>query len=293
MRELCWWLVDVLSHALQPGERDAVRGDFAESGETGAQALRGLLGLVVQRQAEVWRDWPPWLALIGLIAPLAMLLSIVSTSVANQSATYAWLYAHNWDWALLRYVEFWYELRDSVTLVFARCLPLVCWSWTAGFVIGSVSRRSVHIYGVPSCLMLVFGLLGAPRYLAYLVEQARRPLPPGDHILTLELYREILPWIVQVMLVAAPFLWGMQQGTNARGFRPGIRVALWTAAIGTLALLTVQEPGFGVLREANWLQRIWQTWPMHLLQLIAYWPVGYLAAREISSRWHDRAASTV
>ena len=59
MRGLCWWLVDVLSHALRPGERDAVRGDFAESGETGAQALRGLLGLVVRRQTEVWRDWPP------------------------------------------------------------------------------------------------------------------------------------------------------------------------------------------------------------------------------------------
>jgi hypothetical protein len=286
-------LVDVLSHALRPGERDAVRGDFAESGETGAQALRGLLGLVVRRQTEVWRDWPPWLALIGLIAPLTMLLSIVSTGVANQSATYAWLYAHNWDWALLRYVEFWYEFRDSVTLVFVRCLPLVCWSWTAGFVIGSVSRRSVHIYGVPSCLMLAFGLLGAPRYLAYLVEQTRYPLPPGDRILTLELYRQILPWIVQVMLVVAPFLWGMQQGTNARGFRPGFRVALWTAAIGALALLTVKEPGFGFFREANWLRRIWQTWPMQLLQLIVYWPVGYLAAREISSRWHGRAASTV
>ena len=35
MTRIYWWLVDLLSRTLEPDERDAVRGDFAESGETG------------------------------------------------------------------------------------------------------------------------------------------------------------------------------------------------------------------------------------------------------------------
>ena len=101
MNRICWWLVDVVSRMLEPGERDVVRGDFAESGESGGRALRDVLGLVVRRQAALWKDWRPWLALVGLIVPLAMLLSIVSRITAGQSATYIWLYANNWDWALL------------------------------------------------------------------------------------------------------------------------------------------------------------------------------------------------
>ena len=40
------WLADKLSLALEPHERDALRGDHAELGVTGTQALRDVLGLV-------------------------------------------------------------------------------------------------------------------------------------------------------------------------------------------------------------------------------------------------------
>ena len=39
MIRLWWWLVDIVSQGLEPDERDAVRGDLAECGETGGQAL--------------------------------------------------------------------------------------------------------------------------------------------------------------------------------------------------------------------------------------------------------------
>jgi hypothetical protein len=71
MTRLCWWLVDIASRILEPDERDAVQGDFAESGETGGQALRGLLGLLIRRHAALWKDWRPWLALVSLLAPMA------------------------------------------------------------------------------------------------------------------------------------------------------------------------------------------------------------------------------
>src|SRR5205823_12219606 len=51
-----------------PDERVAVRGDFAESGETGGQALHDVLGLVVRRQAALWQGWRPWLVFVGLVA---------------------------------------------------------------------------------------------------------------------------------------------------------------------------------------------------------------------------------
>jgi hypothetical protein len=37
-----WRLVDLVSRMLEPDERDAVRGDFAESRETGGQAFARL-----------------------------------------------------------------------------------------------------------------------------------------------------------------------------------------------------------------------------------------------------------
>ncbi len=68
---------------LEPDEREAVRGDFAESGETSGQALRNVLGLVLRRQAALWKDWRPWLALVGLVAPLGVLLSLVARREAG------------------------------------------------------------------------------------------------------------------------------------------------------------------------------------------------------------------
>ena len=35
MNGICWWLADIASRMLEPGERDVVLGDFAESGEAG------------------------------------------------------------------------------------------------------------------------------------------------------------------------------------------------------------------------------------------------------------------
>jgi hypothetical protein len=294
MTRIYWWLVDTVSRTLEPGERDVVLGDFEESGESGGRALRGVLGLVVWRQAVLWKDWRPWLVLVGLIVPLGMLLSIVSSLTAGVSATYIWLYANNWDWALLRYAEFWYEAVDSLALVFVKCLTLVCWSWTAGFVLGSVSRRIVPVYGVLFCLMLVFGgLLGAPRYFVYFL-YIHRPSSPDTHdpVNALAFYRVMLPLIVQAVLVAIPSLLGMRQGAYAGRFTRLLRIVLWTAAIGTLILLLIQEPGFVFFLKAFWLRRIWQSWQIRLLQYVVYWPVAYLVATAIWRRWHGRTAAS-
>src|ERR1700694_3902233 len=70
MTRTCWLLVDIFSQTLEPDERDAIRGDLAESSETSGRALRDVLGLVVRRQAALWTHWRPWLVLVALIVPL-------------------------------------------------------------------------------------------------------------------------------------------------------------------------------------------------------------------------------
>ena len=98
MNRLTWWLVEIVSRLLDPDEREAVNGDFAESGESGAQALLDALGLVARRQIALWRQWRPWLALLGLVLPLGVLLSLVSRMMADGSAIYSWMYLNNWTW---------------------------------------------------------------------------------------------------------------------------------------------------------------------------------------------------
>jgi hypothetical protein len=59
--------VEMLARLLEPTEREAVLGDLAETGETGARAIRDLAGLVIRRQAAPWRDWRPWLATAAVV----------------------------------------------------------------------------------------------------------------------------------------------------------------------------------------------------------------------------------
>jgi hypothetical protein len=285
MSRIRWWLVDVVSRALEADEQNAVRGDFAESKESAGSALRGVMGLVVRRQAALWKHWQPWVILTVLVAPLAVLLSVVSRLAAGQNATYIWLYANNWDWALLRYKEFWYEFGDSVWFVFMKCLPLVCWSWTAGFVLGSVSRRLVPANAVLFCIALLLGeLFAAPTYLASWLLYVHPP-DQNDPVSTLGFYRAVFPLIVLTVLVAIPSLRGMRWGRGLARFRPILRTAIWAAAIAALIVLVIQEPGVGFFLAAYRHPGIWQSWQVHVLQFVVYWPVAYVISNNIARRW--------
>jgi hypothetical protein len=78
MTSMFWRLIDGFSHLLEPEERDVVLGDLAESGAAGAEALRDVLGLVFRRQAAIWINWRPWLALLEVAGPVGLLLTYVS-----------------------------------------------------------------------------------------------------------------------------------------------------------------------------------------------------------------------
>jgi hypothetical protein len=281
MNRICWWLVDRLSRLLEPDEREAVRGDLAESGETGGQALRGLLGLVVRRQAALWKHWRPWLALIGMVVPVGMLLTITSRATANGSAIYIWLYANNWDWSFLENAGFRHDLAHFGAGVLMSYVTLMCWSWTSGFVLGSLSRSSIAVNGALFCLVLLLAELpGAPRYIGHspLLYRAG-DVDVHSVVFALAFYRVMFPLIVQAVLVLLPSLWGMRQGLRLVTLRPLLKTILWIAALATLAAIAIPSHVWWRFNHVYLPLMAWDGWQVRLLRLVVYWPIAYVAAQ--------------
>jgi len=300
MTQMLCWLIDAVSRMLGPDEREVVLGDVTESRVTGRRALRDVLGLVIRRQAILWAGWRPWLTLLGLILPLGMLLSIVSRSTSDTAAIYVWLYANNWDWALMTNPGFWRLFAETIALLSLSFLRLVCFSWNAGFVLGAFSRGMLQINGVLLFLTLLFGeIVGAPRYFAYCQEYLHHtlgvPALPDYNaaVFDLTFYRAMFPLIVQGCLVALPALGGMRRGTGVRSLRLSFRVVMWFAAVATLAAMLLQERQLWLLVNRDMASAYFHPGPgmsrvLRLLQLVVVWPVLYLASNMIRRYRHTR-----
>jgi hypothetical protein len=129
-----WRLVDLTSRLLERKEREAVLGDLTENGEPPRLAVMGVLGLALRRQAMQWRSWRPWVAGFGVALPSSYLLMGTSLSVA-------------WSYMRLLCPEQLAQAslsKPSAFLVLLwQAFLLIGWSWTGGFVVGSVSRRTL------------------------------------------------------------------------------------------------------------------------------------------------------
>jgi len=290
MSRFCWWLVEIVCGVLEPGERDAVRGDFAESGESAGRALREVLGLAARRQSALWKHWRSWSALVCLVVPLGMLLCLVSRRTADGNAIHIWLYANNWDWSFLGNAAFRHDFVYYVGVVFIEYLTLFCWSWSSGFVLGSASGGSLSIHGLLFVIVLLLGeFLGAPpRHFGYALFYRARDLPNNAAVFQLTFYSVIFPLIVRLFLVLVPSVWGMRQALSAARLPPLLRTILGTAAIATLGVIAIRtglapvpyvHPGSLNRSQAP------------LLQLVVYWPIGYLILSAIGRRRHGWIAS--
>jgi hypothetical protein len=146
---LGWRLVNVASGLLEHDEREAVTGDLAEAGENSWQSLLDVLGLVVRRQAALWKNWRPWLAAFGLALPSSFLLMGFSLSVSQG-------YQQFIGPTLLKATGF--AVGPGLLLLVCNVLLLVGWSWTGGFVVGSLSRKTVRVSAALSFLPCLFCL---------------------------------------------------------------------------------------------------------------------------------------
>jgi hypothetical protein len=133
MTRFGWRLLTVLARALESAERDVVLGDLAESGEGIGAATRHLLGLVVRRQAGLWFSWRPWLALLGVSCLAGLSLSRIVFRLNVD------LYKHAAGYATSL------SARQEVAFLICLAGALTVWSWTGGFVLGSLSGRAVWL----------------------------------------------------------------------------------------------------------------------------------------------------
>jgi hypothetical protein len=148
MKGIGWRLVERVSQLLEYPEREAVLGDLAEAGDSPWQSLLSVLGLIIRRQTALWRNWRPWLAAFGLALPGSLLLMGISVSV---SQTFQQFFGPALKTAGL-------TIRPGFWLFVCQVLLLFSWSWTGGFVAGSVSRRTLWVTAALSAMPCLFCL---------------------------------------------------------------------------------------------------------------------------------------
>jgi len=141
-------LVETVAQLLEHHEREAVLGDLAEAGESAWQGLLDVLGLVVRRESAVWRNWRPWVAGLGLALPGSFLLMGFSLSVS-------WTYQH-----FIANVspENGQTPTSQLLLLICQIFLLIGCSWTGGFVMGSLSRRTLWVSVALCCSPCLFCL---------------------------------------------------------------------------------------------------------------------------------------
>ena len=257
MMRFGWWLLSVLARALEPAERDVVLGDLAESGEGVGAATRNLLGLIVRRQVGLWLFWRPWLALFGVSWLAGLSLSRIVFRLNVDLYKYAAHYAT--------------DLTAPQEVAFLLCLAgaLTVWSWTCGFVLGSLSGRavwltwSVFYFVVLDSAWARFGIV-------------LRMLDSLQGTLRL-LMATTLPLSIAALLFLFPALFGAFVGVRWRILPMRHRYLIGSVNIALAVLATWATGWYDPAHlPARWPGVPWST---RLLPfLLASWPAAYLLA---------------
>jgi hypothetical protein len=274
MNRLWRHLTDIVSQALDADEREAVRGDLAESGRDGASALIDVLGLVARRQAGLWFEWRPWAALLGVVIPLGMLLSLLCRWWSEGAAIDVFVYLHNGSWTYFSFQGWRHDFIRAAAQIALDCLALACWSWMAGFVAGALSRRTAWVHGALLTLV-VFGEFFA-------VDQPHSRF--NDAVFAVHLYDQALPFALRAAFVVLPALVGTRMS------RRRIAMPLWRAtalALALVALTGAEIRGIQFSAIVGWWQfdgRIYgagfvqASWQVRVLPLLLLWPALYIVA---------------
>ena len=269
-----WWLAELLSQLLDRSERDAVRGDLAECGANGWHAFGQVLGLVARRQAALWTEWRPWFALFAVVLPLGILLSHASRWWADSSANAISVYIRIGEWSYLGYPGWRRDVLAIVSSMALSAVALSAWSWTCGYVLASVSRRTVWTTAVAFTLVVFLGTLGTSTVVRV----------DGDS-LSAHVYGVVLPRLVRALFVILPLLWGIH---SRRKDVVGQKILLLGAAV-VIVLTVLKSPGLenslvlgrGAYGNAGPDRTFGTTddprplWPVALVML---WPTAYILA---------------
>jgi hypothetical protein len=263
--EFKWRLVNRVSRVLEPDEQNAVLGDFAETGTTGGKALRDLFSLVVRRQAGLYKDWRPWVALVGLAGPLGMLFySGALGSLLGLSLWTQWQYQSRYESGLTTSEDLIFFICQSIALIFC--------SWTSGFALASLSRRTVWMLKT----VLYFG------WGALLIGMLQAVVLAALHGGVLHLLFRLSPsFLLAAALCPLPVGLGMRQG-RAAGMLSVRTAILLAAATPITIVLAAWTNGWQQTALVNWSEGQLQAapvWPKQLLPIaLAAWPAVYLVS---------------
>jgi hypothetical protein len=282
-------LVDALSMTLDPDERDAVQGDLMESQASAAAELREVLGLVLRRQSALWADWRPWLCLSGVVVPIGALLSHASRWWADGSAIYAFLYVNNWTWYYLGSPGARQDLITISANIFLEYGTLVCWAWTSGFVLGSISRRTLLVTGPMFCVAILAGAAGSGTN--------ARSNPFNEAVFSLWFYDKVFPSMVCAVLVLLPAIQGIRRsrrelplslGSTAFVVAATALLTAWSSKALEGSVLFAQ----GLIRPNPGLDHVLGTAddprPLRFLSLVMVWPAAYMLTLAIARGRHWR-----
>jgi len=226
MTTIGWSFVEAAARLLEREEREVVLGDLLEAGEDGLRGLFGVFDLAVRRRLALWKDWRPWLASFGLALPGSLLLMGFSVSV---SQTYQRL-VHPTIFKATGLT-----VGPGLTLLLCNVFLLAAWSWTGGFVMGSISRRTVRVSAVLSFLPCVFCLA------RFRVESLSR---------------------FSLLLFLLPAIWGVCRGVQIAQIK--LRSALILAAAVTLLTIPTWAS------KGSWIPNWALSWPAWYLVAMAW-----------------------
>jgi hypothetical protein len=167
----------------------------------------------------MWKNWRPWLAAFGLALPASFLLMGFSLSVSRA-------YQHLVDPTILKATGL--TIGPGLWLMICDIFLLAGWSWTGGFVVGSVSRRTVWVSSVLCILPCLFCLS------RFRLESLSR---------------------LCLLLFLPPAIWGAQRGLRVAQIKLSVAIVL-AVAVTALTIPTWSSSGAWI---PNWALS-WPAW---------------------------------
>jgi len=209
----------------------------------------------IRRELMLWSNWRPWFALLGGVC---MTGTVLGEKILGLSS-------------YLSSVQLGMGLREPdsadflflAALVFAFCM----WSWIAGFVLGSLSGRTVWLTGP----LLYFAVNNSYLLIVTSIRWGSPHVPPLPQFI-LDLF---FPRVAETFLVfLLPALWGMVKGYRRPVFE--FRWALMMALATTfLTLLVTWMSATYEVSNGAWRtplpSSIWQV-------AMLLWPIPYILA---------------
>lgn len=264
MKPAGWWLADLTSQLLDPQERAAVRGDLTEARVSGGRALLEVLGLVVRRHVALWAEWRPWVALLTIVVPIGIMLS---------HATRWWADAYAFDTLIyLGYPPWGRDLPELVWSATISAAALAGWSWTSGYVLAALSRRTAWHSCAVFAVIVFLGTLGTAT-----IARANSDAFAG-HVVGV-----VFPRLSRFIFVVLPVVWGIhccRRGSLSRGM-----LSIGAVALIVLTLMLGPFLDSSLTLGRGTVDDLRPLWPISLLIM---WPTAAI----LFSAWRRASISS-